>query len=206
MVAMLCSRAARSAAEPYVIVVDGETVCVVRKPIKNLYVRLLPPDGRIQVSAPVRTGERRIVAVVRDHAAWIARQRSKMRRMREFGERQVDRGLIEWDESTQRKARAAIEAQLPELLERWEPRIGKRPTRIAIRLMTTRWGSCTPATGRIRLNLRLGLMDPRFLEYVLVHELMHLWVSGHGDEFRRRMDVALPQWRRLRRELNASGG
>lgn len=63
-------------------------------------------------------------------------------------------------------------------------------------------GSCTPKTGRIRLNLQLGLMDPRFLEYVLVHEMTHLWENGHGEDFQRRMSAYLPQWRQLRRELN----
>lgn len=68
--------------------------------------------------------------------------------------------------------------------------------------MTSRWGSCTPKTGRIRLNLQLGLMDPQFLEYVLVHELTHLWESGHGRAFRERMSLVLPNWKELRRELN----
>ena len=46
------------------------------------------------------------------------------------------------------------------------------------------------------------LMDPRFLEYVLVHEMTHLWENGHGEDFQRRMSAYLPQWRQLRRELN----
>lgn len=75
-------------------------------------------------------------------------------------------------------------------------------THITLRIMTSRWGSCTPKTGRIRLNLQLGLMDPRFLEYVLVHEMTHLWENGHGEDFQRRMSAYLPQWRQLRRELN----
>lgn len=73
---------------------------------------------------------------------------------------------------------------------------------ITLRTMTSRWGSCTPKTGRIRLNLQLGLMDRRFLEYVLVHEMTHLWEHGHGAGFQRRMSAYLPDWRKLRRELN----
>ena len=79
------------------------------------------------------------------------------------------------------------------------PIIGREPTHVTLRVMTSRWGSCTPKTGRIRLNLQLGLMDPRFLEYVLVHEMTHLWENGHGEGFQRRMSAYLPQWRRLRR-------
>lgn len=45
-------------------------------------------------------------------------------------------------------------------------------------------------------------MEPRFLEYVLVHEMTHLWANGHGADFQRRMSAYLPSWRELRRELN----
>ena len=100
------------------------------------------------------------------------------------------------------RAASAIDARLPALVEHWSAVIGKRPTHITLRAMTTRWGSCTPRTGRIRLNLQLGLLPPQYLEYVLVHEMTHLWASGHGAEFQRRMTQYLPDWRRLRRELN----
>ena len=77
-----------------------------------------------------------------------------------------------------------IESQLPVLLAKWGPIVGRTPTHITLRLMSSRWGSCTPKTGRIRLNLQLGLMAPRFLEYVLVHEMTHLWENGHGEGFK----------------------
>ena len=87
-------------------------------------------------------------------------------------------------------------------LSKWGPIVGRTPTHITLRLMSSRWGSCTPKTGRIRLNLQLGLMAPRFLEYVLVHEMTHLWENGHGEGFQRRMSAYLPQWRQLRRDIN----
>lgn len=107
-----------------------------------------------------------------------------------------------WTDARRAEAAAAIEARLPALLDRWTPVVGRTPTQITLRAMTSRWGSCTPRTGRIRLNLQLGLMEPRFLEYVLVHELTHLWEHGHGAGFQRRMSAYLPEWRALRRELN----
>lgn len=45
-------------------------------------------------------------------------------------------------------------------------------------------------------------MDPKYLEYVLVHEMVHLWEHGHGAGFQARMTDALPNWKELRRELN----
>ena len=95
-----------------------------------------------------------------------------------------------------------MNAALPQLLAKWGPVIGRPPTHITLRVMTSRWGSCTPRTGRIRLNLQLGLMEPQFLEYVLVHEMTHLWESGHGAGFQRRMTAYLPGWKTLRRDLN----
>lgn len=112
-----------------------------------------------------------------------------------------DRAIV-WTDERRHHAAAAIEAALPALLDKWTPVVGKSPTHVTLRLMTSRWGSCTPKTGRIRLNLQLGLMEPKFLEYVLVHELTHLWEHGHGPRFRARMDAYLPGWRDLRRELN----
>jgi predicted metal-dependent hydrolase len=109
---------------------------------------------------------------------------------------------VEWNDDLRRAAAASINKALPALLARWEPIIGRSPTHITLRTMTSRWGSCTPKTGRIRLNLQLGLMDRRFLEYVLVHEMTHLWEHGHGAGFQRRMSAYLPDWRQLRRELN----
>ena len=78
-------------------------------------------------------------------------------------------------------------------------------TRITDRRMKTRWGSCTPSTGRIRLNLALAFVPEDLLEYVLVHELTHLYERGHGEGFRNRISGYLPDWRQKRRALNSYG-
>lgn len=175
--------------------VDDLEVSVTRKTMRNMYLRIKPPAGNIEVTAPVRMSDEKIAAFVRERRDWIERQRQTI------AEKAVP-SSFEWTDERKRLARANIDAQLPVLLQRWEPVIGRKPTHITLRLMTSRWGSCTPATGRIRLNLQLGLMDQRFLEYVLVHEMTHLWASGHGAEFQRLMDEYLPNWRVLRRDLN----
>lgn len=175
--------------------VDGLEVAVTRKSIKNLYLRVRPATGAIEVSAPLRMDDARIAAFVRQRREWIERQR---RRVAE----QTESSGFTWTDELRQRARGNIEAALPELLRQWEPVIGRTPTHITLRTMSSRWGSCTPKTGRIRLNLQLGLMEPRFLEYVLVHEMTHLWEHGHGSGFQRRMDGYLPGWRALRRELN----
>ncbi|WEV69395.1 SprT family zinc-dependent metalloprotease [Bifidobacterium sp. ESL0775] len=175
--------------------VDDLEISVTRKTMRNMYLRIKPPTGKIEVTAPARISDAEIVGFVRERRSWIERQRKRV-------EEKAASPAFEWTDERKRAAQANIHAQLPALLERWVPVIGRRPTHITLRLMTSRWGSCTPKTGRIRLNLQLGLMDPRFLEYVLVHEMTHLWANGHGPEFQRRMGEYLPDWRVLRRDLN----
>ena len=242
--------------------IDGLEVQVARKPIKNMYIRIKPPNGDVVISAPRRMTDRTIIDFVRGRRAWIDGHRRRMiqardRALANMGETaggvdsgkamEMDggarsgsfarsatvgpttagsastgptpagsasanpaptgsptwaEGATIWTDERKRAAAASINAQLPALLAKWGPVIGRTPSHITLRLMTSRWGSCTPATGRIRLNLQLGLMEPRFLEYVLVHEMTHLWERGHGVGFQRRMTAYLPQWKALRRELN----
>lgn len=89
------------------------------------------------------------------------------------------------------------------LVRRWEPVLGVRVARISVRRMTSRWGSCTPATGAIRLNRELVRHPPQLLEYLVVHELVHLLEASHNHNFQALMDHFLPPWRELRRELHA---
>lgn len=183
--------------------VDGRPVTVTRKPIKNMYLRVRPTDGSVEISAPLRMGERRIVDFVRERRDWIVRTQARLAKVRdEDGGMRADPRLT-WTDERRREAEATIRAALPELLAKWTPIIGRAPSHITLRIMTSRWGSCTPKTGRIRLNLQLGLLDPKFLESVFVHEMTHLWnTHGHGPEFQRRMDQYQPNWRQLKRELN----
>ena len=97
--------------------------------------------------------------------------------------------------------RAVVEACVPALVEAWEPIMGVKAGKLAYRNMTSRWGSCQPATGRICINVRLALYPPECLEYVVVHELCHLLERGHGPRFKERMDAFMPDWRERRAKL-----
>lgn len=89
------------------------------------------------------------------------------------------------------------------LLDGWGARLGVHHRFLGIRRMSTRWGSCVPARGRIWLNLALVERAPALLEYVVVHELVHMREASHGPHFRALMDEHLPDWERRRRELDA---
>ncbi len=99
--------------------------------------------------------------------------------------------------------RQQIREALPELLTRWEPLLKVKASRIFVQRMKTLWGSCTPQSGYIRLNTDLAKKPPECLEYILVHELVHLLEPTHNERFLALMDHHLPHWRHLRKALNS---
>ena len=98
--------------------------------------------------------------------------------------------------------RRRLRERLPTLLEKWQPVVGESVTEVRIRKMKTRWGSCNDEARRIWLNLELAKKPPACVEYVLVHELVHLLDRRHDDHFRELMDEFMPAWRARRDELN----
>ncbi len=98
--------------------------------------------------------------------------------------------------------REDLEAAVKPLLERWEKVLGVRVARVSLRAMKTRWGSCSTKPRTIRLNIELARLSPEYLEYVLVHELVHLLEPSHNARFKALMDRYLPGWRGTRKSLN----
>jgi predicted metal-dependent hydrolase len=93
--------------------------------------------------------------------------------------------------------RQQLQARIPDLLSHSEPVIGKQVSNWGIKKMKTMWGSCI-AQSRIWLNLELAKKPVECLEYVLVHELVHLLEPRHGEQFKAHMDHFLPRWRQCR--------
>ncbi|MGC4105362.1 MAG: SprT family zinc-dependent metalloprotease [Thermomicrobiales bacterium] len=93
---------------------------------------------------------------------------------------------------------------LPALVDKWQTIIGEEAARVEVRRMRTKWGSCTPDKRTIRLNLDLATKHPRCLEYVLVHELIHLKERTHSERFYSMLDLYLPDWRQRRDLLNTA--
>jgi predicted metal-dependent hydrolase len=98
--------------------------------------------------------------------------------------------------------RQQMKALLPELIEKWEAVIGVEVAEWGIRDMKTRWGTCNIHARRVWLNLELARKPPQCLEYVLVHEMVHLLERRHNHRFKSLMDQFLPNWRHHRGELN----
>lgn len=176
------------------VFVDEFEVWVIRKRIKNINLRVKPPGGRIEVSAPWGTDLAFIQGLVREKRDWICRQQQRVAETpmgRAAGASAED--VAQW--------RKVVQSFVPALVEKWEPIMGVKAGKLAYRNMSSRWGSCQPSTGRICINVRLALYPPECLEYVVVHELCHLKVPGHGADFKALMDAYLPDWRTARAKL-----
>lgn len=100
--------------------------------------------------------------------------------------------------------RAELKRLLPELLEKWQPKLGVDARAWGIKRMKTKWGTCNIEARRVWLNLELAKKPVQCLEYILVHELAHLLERHHNDRFIALLDQQLPQWRLVRDELNTS--
>ncbi len=100
--------------------------------------------------------------------------------------------------------RSLLRERIPVLLEKWQARLEVNAKEWGIRRMKTKWGSCNPVARRIWVNLELAKKPERCLEYLVVHELVHLLERGHTNRFVSLMDRHLPRWRQHRNELNAS--
>lgn len=99
--------------------------------------------------------------------------------------------------------RSLLHAAVPALLQTWEAKLLVRVNGYFLQRMKTRWGSCNPRTATIRLNTELVKKPKDLLEYVVVHELLHLIEPTHSARFTALLDQHYPTWRHARAELNA---
>lgn len=108
---------------------------------------------------------------------------------------QRERVLIEW-------YRKELKARIPYLIEKWQTIIGVQIAEWGVKRMKTKWGSCNREARRIWLNLELAKKPIHCLEYIIVHEMVHLLERHHDERFTELMDSFMPSWRLYRDELN----
>lgn len=99
--------------------------------------------------------------------------------------------------------RQQVRDAVPALLAKWEPILKVKAQRVFVQRMKTKWGSCNHRAGNIRLNTELVKKPKDLVEYVVVHEMLHLLEPTHNERFVALLDRWWPQWREARRELNA---
>lgn len=98
--------------------------------------------------------------------------------------------------------RNVLKKRISDLLPIWENKIGVAVAAWGVKKMKTKWGSCNTQAKRIWLNLELAKKPPECLEYILVHELVHLLERNHNDRFKAHMDKLLPDWLERKALLN----
>jgi predicted metal-dependent hydrolase len=98
--------------------------------------------------------------------------------------------------------RVHLKVVLPVLIEKWEQKMNVSVNEFGIKKMKTKWGTCNIEAGRIWINLELAKKPPECLEYIVVHEMVHLIERNHNDRFMAFMDEYLPKWRYYRDALN----
>lgn len=111
--------------------------------------------------------------------------------------------------STEKKAevihdwhKSLMHGVVPAMIKKWETKLGVKASRYFLQRMKTKWGGCSPETGTIRLNTELAKKPKDLLEYVIVHELMHLLEPRHSERFFELMSHHYPSWPEARKELN----
>lgn len=103
--------------------------------------------------------------------------------------------LHEWHKSL-------LHEVVPSLIQKWEPKLKLEVAGYFLQRMKTKWGSCNHKVGHIRLNTELVKKPKDLLEYVIVHEMVHLIEPTHSDRFIAILTEHYPSWREARAELN----
>jgi predicted metal-dependent hydrolase len=128
-------------------------------------------------------------AVILDHSRLVLQVRPST------GPEKREAILEEW-------YRVQLKAAVPPLIAKWERLMGVKVERFFVQKMRTKWGSCSHEAGSIRLNTDLAKKPAECLEYVLVHEMVHLLEPTHNARFLAAMDLFMPGWRFHRDALN----
>lgn len=98
--------------------------------------------------------------------------------------------------------RSLLHGVVPALIRKWEPKLGVNVEAYFLQRMKTKWGSCNHKAGHIRLNTELVKKPKDLIEYVVVHEMVHLVEPTHSERFVALLSKHFPSWREARAELN----
>ncbi|MDD2775642.1 MAG: SprT family zinc-dependent metalloprotease [Gallionella sp.] len=117
--------------------------------------------------------------------------------------------IVRPDSSTEKRAevlhewhKSLLHEVVPPLIQKWANKLNVHVSGYFLQRMKTKWGSCNHAAGNIRLNTELVKKPKDLLEYVIVHEMLHLIEATHNDRFITLLESHYPSWREARAELN----
>ena len=186
----------------------GIPVEVERKRVRRLNLRVRA-NGTVHLSVPPRVSAAEAQRFLDERADWL---RKRVARREQRAAEPAD-GLVPlWGKlvplpegiAADDLYRSELGARLPEVAARMEEALGAHAAGWQLRAMSTRWGSCTPRTGRIRINVRLAAYPPTCLDYVVAHELTHLLEPSHNERFHVLLARAYPGEKNARSMLRRS--
>jgi len=222
--------------------VGGIEAVVLYKPVKNLHLNVLPPAGKVRVTAPQNMNDEAIRTFLATRISWIKKMQAKFKGQERQTPREYVSGethyyfgkqyrlevtendgvpcisfkgkskivlsiktktsTLKREEIMQEWYRQELRNFLEEAIAKWEARIGVKVSSWGIRRMKTRWGTCNHKKKSIWLNLELAKKPVSCIEYVVVHELLHLIEKKHSDKFIALIKKYLPKWKSEKEELN----
>jgi predicted metal-dependent hydrolase len=143
-------------------------------------------------------GRRHLLSVVyRDAKPTVSLDHKRITLTLRPGSESAKRGQIvhEWH-------KLLLHEIVPPLIQKWEAKLKVKVTGYFLQRMKTKWGSCNHRAGHIRLNTELVKKPKDLLEYVVVHEMVHLLEPAHSERFISILQQHYPTWREARAELN----
>ncbi|GHU55328.1 hypothetical protein FACS1894132_11280 [Clostridia bacterium] len=165
------------------------TYTLIRSRRKTLAI-YIKPDGSVEVRAPLKLAKSKIDEFITSKSAWIEKKQAQITPPSELR----DLPLSQY-------AKGDFERVTLKIVKEWEQKLGVVTSFVGIRSMSSRWGSCTAKTRRIRLNSALEYCPRECLEYVIVHELAHLRESNHSARFWAIVENALPNYKTQKEKL-----
>jgi len=161
-------------------------------------VRLVRPDGWRGVQAREQVIKAALYKVTEANAApRVTRKHSSLHlQVRPGADKDKKREIMDvW-------YREQLKEESGQFIEKWERVIGVTVDGFFVQSMKTKWGSANPENGTIRLNTELAKKPKQCLEYLVVHEMVHLLEATHNHRFQALMDRFMPRWHLHRQELN----
>ncbi len=223
------------------IEVAGIKILLSQKKIRNMHLRICPPDAEVKISAPFHYNLSKITEFVLDKSEWIKKSQAKIQKMRNEGKIQTPLKFISGEEHYLSGEKFRLEVfknsdfnkiifekdivkiwvkglskieerqklfddfyctyllkNIPELIAKYEQKMGVKVTKFKIRKMKTRWGSCNFIERKICFNSELAKKPPKFLEMIVVHEMTHILEKSHNRRFYSLMDNFMPEWKKWR--------
>ena len=166
---------------------------ITRKQVKNLNFRMKPSEpNKIYISIPLRASYDDAIKLL--DSPRIRKMLEKSRK--NLAEAQPTKA--DWYETQKHyieEYSRRLEKLLPGMFERWQKTLGVRAAKIAIKDTRSQWGSCNVKNHNISISVWLGAFPEECIEYVVVHELVHLLEKGHNARFYGYLDQHYPEWK-----------